>query len=125
MSIKVKVDVNYRGIQQRLDTFKGRLYASVKTQIYKGSIPFTPYLTGELQTSAYPSSIDTTRYLVYNVEYARYQYYANGLAPQDFAGRTKDTHPLASCLWVEKYLGQGGKQDIQAICDVAPQVLRF
>ena len=123
--MSVRVNINVDKINERMNEFKGRLNASIKTQIYKGAVPFTPYLTGALQTSAYLSSIDTTKYLVYNVEYARYQYYANGLAPQDFAGRTKDTHPLASCLWVEKYLGQGGKQDIQAICDVAPQVLRF
>ena len=123
--MSVRVNINVDKINERMNEFKGRLNASIKTQIYKGTVPFTPYLTGALQTSAYLSSIDTTKYLVYNVEYAKYQYYANGLAPQDFAGRTKDTHPLASCLWVDKYLDQGGKHDIQAICDVAPQVLRF
>jgi hypothetical protein len=28
-------------------------------------------------------------------------------------------------LWVDAYLDQGGRQDIQAICDNAPQILRF
>ena len=121
----MRVDINTTGINSRLNEFIGNLNASIKTQIYRGAIPFTPYLTGAMQTSAYSSSVSKDEYLIYNVTYARYQYYANGLAPADFAGRTKNPHPLASCLWVDKYLNQGGMQDIQAICDVAPVVLRF
>lgn len=121
----MRIYINSSRIEQRLDNFKKKLYPMLKQQIYKGSTKYCPYLSGDLQNSAQPSSVDETPYLVYNEPYARYQYYANGNAPQDFAGRTKNVHPLASCLWVEKYLATGGKQDIQLLCDTAPQILRF
>lgn len=125
MSVDVKVTINTKSIDKRLNNFRGKINASVKTQIYRGSMPFTPYLTGALQTSAYNSSVDSGNLLIYDIEYARYQYYAAGMAPADFPHRTRDPHPLASCLWVDKYLNQGGRQEVQTICDVAPQILRF
>lgn len=127
MKVDCKVHIDTAALNGRMQAFKTRLYPAVKTQIYKGAYPFTPYVetSGSLAESAFPSSVDSTPYLVYNIVYARYQYYANGLAPADFPGRTKTAHPLATCLWVDEYLKQGGKQDIQAICDNAPTLLRF
>lgn len=125
MKIDCKVHIDSAALKGRMQSFKSRLYPAVKTQIYKGAYPFTPYVTGTLAESAFPSSVDSTQYLVYNCVYARRQYYADGLAPADFPGRSKATHPLATCLWVDEYLKQGGKQDIQTICDNAPTLLRF
>ena len=125
MKIDCKVHIDSAALKGRMQSFKSRLYPAVKTQIYKGAYPFTPYVTGTLAESAFPSSVDSTQYLVYNCVYARRQYYADGLAPADFSGRSKATHPLATCLWVDEYLKQGGKQDIQTICDNAPTLLRF
>lgn len=125
MKIDCKVHIDSAALKGRMQSFKSRLYPAVKTQLYKGAYPFTPYVTGTLAESAFPSSVDSTQYLVYNCVYARRQYYADGLAPADFPGRSKATHPLATCLWVDEYLKQGGKQDIQTICDNAPTLLRF
>lgn len=125
MKIDCKVHIDTAALNGRMQAFKSRLYPAIKTQIYKGAYPFTPFVTGSLVESAFPSSVDSTPYLVYNIVYARFQYYANGLAPADFPGRTKETHPLACCLWVDAYLNQGGRQDIQAICDNASTLLRF
>lgn len=125
MKIDCKVHIDSAALKGRMQSFKSRLYPAVKTQIYKGAYPFTPYVTGTLAESAFPSSVDSTQYLVYNCVYARRQYYADGLAPADFPGRSKATHLLATCLWVDEYLKQGGKQDIQTICDNAPTLLRF
>ena len=125
MKVDCKVHIDTSALNGRMQAFKTRLYPAIKTQIYKGAYPFTPYVTGSLAESAFPSSVDSSPYLVYNIVYARYQYYANGLAPADFPGRTKETHPLACCQWVDEYLKQGGKQDLQAICDNAPTLLRF
>ncbi len=121
----MRVEIDTEKIRKRMEEFQGNLNASIKSQIYRGAIPYTPYLTGALQTSAYSSSVDKSEFLIYNIKYARYQYYANGLAPGDFPNRNRNPHLLASCLWVNKYLNQNGKADIQAICDVAPIVLRF
>lgn len=125
MKVDVSVHIDTNALQGRMQSFLTRLYPAIKTQIYKGAYKYTPYVSGTLAESAFPSSVDNTPYLIYNCVYARNQYYANGLAPADFPGRTKDTHPLACCLWVDAYLDQGGRQDIQAICDNAPQILRF
>jgi hypothetical protein len=125
MKIDCKVHIDTSALKGRMQAFESRLYPAIKTQIYKGAYPFTPYVTGTLAESAFPSSVDSTQYLVYNCVYARRQYYADGLAPADFPGRSKATHPLATCLWVDEYLKQGGKQDIQTICDNAPTLLRF
>ena len=125
IAFKVHCKIGQTRINQRLDDFKKKLYPAIKTQIYKGSIPYTPYLDGNLQDSAQPSSTDPTPYLIYNIVYARYQYYADGLAPADFPGRTIETHPLAQCLWIEKYMSVDGKTDIPYICANAPQLLRF
>ena len=127
MKIDCKVHIDTSALKGRMQRFEQKLYPAVKTQIYKGAYKFTPYVenSGTLAESAYPSSVDSTPYLVYNVIYARYQYYADGKAPADFPGRTKTAHPLAQCLWVEAYLDQGGRQDIQRVCDDAPTLLRF
>ena len=125
MRINVKCVIDYDRINGRLDEFKHKLYPMVKQQVYKGAMKYTPFLNGDLMNSADASARDSTPYLIYNIAYARYQYYANGLAPQDFAGRTKFTHPLASCLWVDKYLSAGGRQDINFLLENAAQILRF
>ena len=125
IGFNVNVNIDESRINARLDSFKKKLYPAVKQQVYKGSMRYTPYLDGNLQDSADASSRDSTPQLVYNIVYARYQYYANGLAPNDFPGRTKETHPLASCLWIEKYMAAEGKTDIPYLCEHAPELLRF
>lgn len=125
IKIDVKCVIDYDRINGRLDDFKHKLYPMVKQQIYKGAMKYTPFLNGDLMNSADASARDSTPYLIYNIAYARYQYYANGLAPDDFKGRTKFTHPLASCLWVDKYLSAGGRQDINFLLENAAQILRF
>ena len=123
--VKVKVDINTARINGRLDEFKKKLYPMVKQQVYKGAYKYTPYLNGDLCDSADASSKDITPYLIYNIVYAKYQYYAGGLAPRDFPNRTRFTHPLASCLWVDKYMSAGGKQEISELLKRAPEILRF
>lgn len=123
--VKVKVDINTIRIQGRLEEFKRKLYPMVKTQVYKGAFKYTPFLNGDLVNSGNASAMDSTQYLIYNIAYAKYQYYANGMAPEDFPGRTKVTHPLASCLWIDKYMSAGGREDINHLLKNAPQILRF
>lgn len=125
IKFNVKVSIDKDRLGDRLDAFKRALYPAIKQQIYKGAMKYTPYLDGNLQDSADPSAHDPTPYLVYNIVYAQYQYYANGLAPLDFKGRTKETHPLAQCLWVDVYMNAGGKTDIAYICQNAGRLLRF
>ena len=122
---KVTVNINNRRINSRMDEFVSKLLPLVKQQIYKGSYPFTPYLGGDLCDSAQASAQDSTPYLIYNIVYAKYQYYADGRAPEDFPGRTKNTHPNASCLWVDKDLSAGGREEINRLIKDAPQILRF
>lgn len=121
----IRVTVNTSRINHRLQGLLQQVYPMVKQQICKGSTPYCPYLTGDLQRSAQPSSVDPTPYLIYNIVYARYQYYANGMAPADFAGRTKNVHPLAQCLWVDTYLNSGGRRDIALLCNHPDRYLRF
>lgn len=129
IKFNVKVSIDKDRIGDRLDAFKAKLYPAIKQQIYKGAMKYTPYLDGNLQDSADPSAHDPTPYLVYNIEYAHYQYYANGLAklnpPQDFPNRYRLEHPLAQCLWVQTYIDAGGRADIQNICKNAGTLLRF
>lgn len=124
-TFKVSVSINTAQINGRTEKFLEKLYPLVKQQIYKGAYPFTPYLGGDLADSADASSKDSTPYLVYNIVYAKRQYYADGLAPKDFAGRTKNVHPLATCLWVDKYLNAGGRAEIKKLIENSPQILRF
>jgi len=126
IGIDVKTTLDLHGIEQRLETFKDRLYPLVKQRIKAGSDPFTPYVDGGLMDSAKASAVDSTPYLVYNIVYAKYQYYANGGAPDyDFAGRTRDKHPQATMMWVDAYLSSGGKGDIKRLCQDAPRLLKF
>lgn len=126
MQLNAKVYINRSRIRGRTDEFKKALYRAVKTQIYVGSTPYTPYLGGDLMDSGQASAYDETNQLVYNIAYAKYQYYANGGAPmRDFPGRTKTIHTLASMMWVDEYLSAGGRRDIDIICRDAPTVLRF
>ena len=109
-----------------MGSFKDKLYPALKMQLKKGSDQFTPYLGGDLMDSAEASAHDNTPYLVYDIVYAKYQFYANGGAPyRDFAHRSRTTHPLATMMWTEFYLKAGGDRDLQYICDNAPQLLRF
>lgn len=126
MNVSCHVNMNYNRINNRMDSFKKALYPAIKTQLYMGSTPYTPYLGGDLMDSAQASAADSTQYLIYNCSYAKYQYYANGGAPTtDFPGRTKTIHTLASMMWVDMYLSAGGKADIAKICKDAPKTLRF
>lgn len=125
MGFHVTVNINNRRINNRMDEFLSKLLPMVKQQVYKGAYPYTPFLNGDLVNSADASSKDSTPYLVYNIAYAKYQYYADGRAPQDFPGRTKNVHPNATCLWVERYLAAGGRGEIMRLIQDAPQILRF
>lgn len=124
-AFRVDVNINDQRIANRMDEFLSKLLPMVKQQVYKGAYQYTPYLNGDLVNSADASSKDSTPCLVYNIAYAKYQYYAGGRAPNDFPGRTKNVHPLATCLWVERYLAGGGMDEIQRLIADAPQILRF
>lgn len=125
-AFRVDVNINDQRIANRMDEFLSKLLPMVKQQVYKGAYKYTPYLNGDLVDSADASSKDSTPYLVYNIAYAKYQYYADGRAPHsDFPGRTKFPHPLATCMWVERYLAAGGRDDIQRVIEDAPQTLGF
>lgn len=122
----IRITLNRPRINRRMEQFKSKLYPAVKQQLKKGSDPFTPYLGGDLMDSAEASAHDSTPYLVYDIVYARYQFYANGGAPErDFPNRTRTTHPLASMMWTDMYLKSGGNRDLQFICDNAADLLRF
>lgn len=124
MSIRVTLDRSR--INRRLDQFKDKLYPALKQQIKKGSDPYTPRLGGGLKDSANASSTDPTPHLVYDIIYAKYQFYANGGAPErDFPNRTRTENPLATMMWTDEYMSAGGKRDIQYICENAPRLLRF
>ena len=126
MRVNMRVNINRNRINGRLEEFKEKLYPAVKQQVKAGSDQYTPYLGGDLMDSADPSAHDHTPYLVYDIAYAKYQFYANGGAPEsDFPNRTRTTHPLASMMWTDMYISAGGDRDIQRICDDAPRVLRF
>nr|DAP46674.1 MAG TPA: Minor capsid protein [Caudoviricetes sp.] len=122
----IRVTIDYNRINNRMEQFKDKLYPAVKQQLKKGADTFTPYLGGDLMDSADPSAHDSTPYLVYDIRYARYQFYANGGAPDhDFPHRTRTVHPLASMMWTDVYLKAGGARDLQYIVDNAPQLLNF
>lgn len=126
ITVDVKTQLNLSHIEKRLDTFKDRLYPMIKQRIKAGADPYTPYVDGGLMDSAKSSAVDSTEYLVYNIKYAKYQYYANGGAPdRDFEGRTRDKHPQATMMWVGAYLDSGGKAEIQRLCKGAPKLLNF
>lgn len=123
---RVRVNINHTRINRRMGSFKDKLYPALKMQLKKGSDQFTPYLGGDLMDSAEPSAHDSTPHLVYDIVYAKYQFYANGGAPnRDFTHRSRTTHPLATMMWTDFYLKAGGDRDLQYICDNAPQLLRF
>ena len=123
----IKVNIDNQRINNRLSAFTEKLYPAIKQQIKKGADRYTPHLSGDLQDSADPSARDSTQYLIYDVPYAKYQYYANGGAPtNDFPNRTRTFNPDASMLWVEKYRKGGGDDEIQrCICDNAAKILKF
>ena len=128
--IKVKIKTNR--INRRLKDFMKQVYPMVKQQIYKGAMDYTPWLDHNLIDSAQPSSVDPTPYLIYNIVYARYQYYVGKRGEEkappdtnDFPGRTKIYHPLAQCMWVDKYLDTGGRRDIARLCQHPDRYLRF
>ena len=122
----IRITLNRPRINRRMEQFKSKLYPAVKQQLKKGSDPFTPYLGGGLSDSANSSSVDSTPYLVYDIVYARYQFYANGGAPErDFPNRSRIKNPLASMMWTDMYLKSGGNRDLQFICDNAAELLNF
>ena len=126
MRLNVDVRIDRSHISRRMDSFLEKLYPTVKQQVKAGSDRYTPYHNGDLMDSADPSAHDSTPYLVYDIKYAKYQFYAGGGAPErDFPNRDRSTHPEASMMWTDCYLRAGGQIDIQRICDNAPRLLRF
>ena len=126
MNTGVRVQIDNSRIDRRMEAFKDMLYPAVKQQIKKGSDDFTPYLGGDLMDSADPSAHDMTPYLVYDIVYAQYQFYANGGAPaKDFEHRSRGTHPNATMMWTDAYLSAGGNRDIQYLLDHPGDLIRF
>lgn len=126
MKINVSVHIDRNRLNGRLEAFKDKLYPAVKQQLKKGSDDYTPYLGGDLMDSAEPSAHDSTPYLIYDIKYAKYQFYANGGAPtKDFEHRSRGTHPKATMMWTDAYLKAGGDNDIQYILDHSGSLLRF
>lgn len=123
---RIRVNIDHARINRRMGSFKDKLYPALKQQLKKGADPFTPYLGGDLMDSAEASAHDSTPDLIYDIVYAKYQFYADGGAPDhDFEHRTRTVHPMATMMWTDYYLKAGGKQDLQYILDNAPQLLRF
>ena len=92
LKFNYKVQVSEDMSRRVMDAVAVAQYA-LDAQIEKSMQPFTPFLSGELQSSL--KGLGTGK-LTYGVSYDRYQYYGLGF------NYTKDHHPNAGSMWFER-----------------------
>ena len=101
-TIKVKVDVNLTGIEDRFENLvnDSLVMLSIHNTFAKKCDPYVPFLHGPLSKTV----VITSEYIKYIQPYAHYQY--NGI---NF-NHTLDHHPLATAKWDEAMMRDHGEE---------------
>lgn len=96
-------------LKSKIEKMAEKSQAMLKQEVAKGCEKYVPADYNMILTRSVQASIDTKdSYLIYNVPYARRQYYS---APN----KSKDIHPDATMQWFEKWKQADGKATIERI----------
>lgn len=90
----VTVTVNNAKITSRLSTGNAQAQKWLDNEVLKDSAPYVPRRTGDLEKSGISGTAIGSGTIVYNMPYARRQYYG------DYS-HSKQAHPKATRLWFE------------------------
>jgi hypothetical protein len=93
-SMRVRVNIDTEKIIARFAERNNRGLLALKGQIAADTAQYLPRITGDLEHSIHPSSESADSKLIWNIPYARRQYYGQ-------FKHSAQSHPLACRLWYE------------------------
>jgi hypothetical protein len=104
MAMRVRT-ADFKGVAQKGATARRRIMSMLTLTVREDTKPYVPYVTGALRRSAELASVPDAGRLVYDMPYARAQYY----------GLPNKTWPGTTMQWFEASLA-ANRQRWEQIC---------